>query len=218
MRTFAPPRGRATTARLQLIRGRGVTIRATQEGELCRAVFSGRAPKASSDHGQVRIEYPRVALAGLVRRPARRAEIELNAAVPWTLLFVGGLGDSSIDLGALGLVGLEVTGGASNVRLLLPPPPGGDVRVRVESGASRLTLLRPPDVPTTLSIGGGASRLTFDGERYGAIGGATRLMSPGNDRGRDRYEIEVLGGAKDLTICEVGPCPPDVPPRRADPR
>lgn len=202
MRTFAPPRGEATLARLELVRGRGVTLRAAQNGgKLCRAVLSGRAPRATSDHGQVRIEYPRLARPRRARRPNHRSEIELNAVLPWTLRFLGGLGDSAMDLRALELVELHIAGGASNVRLLLPPP-RGDVRVRIEGGVSKVMVLRPAHIPATLGIAGGASRLTFDGERYGAVGGATRLVSsPPNTC--DGYEIDVVGGASDLTITEV---------------
>lgn len=202
MRAFAPRRGEATLARLELVRGRGVTLHAAQNGgELCRAVLPGRAPKATNDNGCVRIEYPRLTRPRLARRPDHRSEIELNALLPWTLHFLRGLGDSAVDLRALELVGLRVTGGASNVRLLLPQP-RGDVRVRIENGASNVALVRPAHVPASLGITGGATRLTFDGERYGAVGGATRLVSSATPTGTG-YEIEVVGGASDLTITEV---------------
>lgn len=203
MRTFAPPPGDATAARLELTRGRRhLTIQVTEIHELCRAVFAGVAPRVAADHGRVRIAYPRFTLAGPLRHRAHRAKIELNPALPWTLTFTGGVGDSAMDLRGLDLSGFEVTGGASNLELLLPAP-RGDVRVCIDGGASRLTLLRPTDVPAMLWVAGGASRLTFDGERYGAVGGVTRLETHGNNE-RNRYEIEVLGGASDLTIAEVG--------------
>ena len=50
-----------------------------------------------------------------------------------------------------------------------------------------------------LRLGGGATRLAFDGDRYGAIGGTTRLRTPGYDHARDRYEIEVGCGAVSLS-------------------
>lgn len=199
MRTFAPPRGEATAGRLELIRGRKhLTIHVAEIDELCRAAFAGVAPRVAVERGRVRIAYPRFTL----RHPAHRAEIKLSPALPWTLTFVGGVGDSAMDLRGLDLSGFEITGGASNLRMLLPAP-RGDVRVRIDGGGSRLTLLRPADVPAMLRIAGGASRLTFDGERYGAIGGVTRLESHGHNRDHHHYKIEVLGGATDLTIAEV---------------
>jgi hypothetical protein len=65
-----------------------------------------------------------------------------------------------------------------------------------------LTLLRPAGVAATLGIAGGASRLTFDGERYGAIGGETRLETA-NAASADRYEIEITGGASKLVVAEA---------------
>ena len=204
MWTFAPPRGEVTAAHLQLVRGREVTVWAASIDELCRAEFAGRTPKTVGEDGQVQIEYPRFGFPGMGGGgSAVGAEILLNSALPWTLTFVGGVGDSIIDLHAVAIVEMTITGGASNVRLRLPAPRGA-VRVRVESGVSELTLLRPADVPAVLSVAGGASRLTFDGERYGAIGGETRLESPGADRSPERYEIDVRGGATDLTIVGEG--------------
>lgn len=125
MRTFAPPRDGATQGRLVLSRGRKLlTVRATEIDELCRAEFTGIAPRAS------------------------------------------------------------------NVRLLLPTPRSG-VHVRIGGGASGVTVLRPPGIPA--------------GDRYGAIADFTRLESDDRDRQPGHYEIEILGGASDLTIAEESP-------------
>ena len=51
-----------------------------------------------------------------------------------------------------------------------------------------------------MRIAGGASKLTFDEQRLGAVGGETQLASPGAERASDRYEIEIGGGASELTI------------------
>jgi hypothetical protein len=62
--------------------GRHVGIRATESDVLCRAAFDGQAPKTWAEDGRVTIEYPRFSFAGLLRRPVRRAQIELKTAVP----------------------------------------------------------------------------------------------------------------------------------------
>lgn len=204
MRSFAPSRGDAAAARLELNRGgTHLTVRAAEINALCRAVFAGVTPKVAADDGRVAVDYPRLTLGGLLGRPAHRAEIELSPALPWTLAFAGGVEDSAMDLRGLEVTAFDVTGGVGNLRLLLPAPQG-DIRVRVEGGASGLTVLRPTAVPVALQIAGGASRLTFDGDRYGAIGGVTRLESHGRDHGAGRYEIEIFGGGTDLNIAEVG--------------
>jgi hypothetical protein len=187
---------------LELRRGRSqVRIRAMESDVLCRAAFDGPAPKTWAEDGRVTIEYPRFWFAGLLRYRVRRAQIELNAALPWSLAVVGGLADSILDLGGLELRVLELKGGAANLWIVLPRP-SGRVRVRIGGGASKLTLLRPAEVAAVLQIAGGASRLTFDGERYGAIGGETRLETPNARSDDDRYEIEIAGGASKLTVAE----------------
>lgn len=178
--------------------GSHVAIRAGEIDVLCQAVFHGPAPKARAEKGRVTIEYPRFSFAGL-RRRARRAAIELSAAVPWSLAVAGGLRDSTLDLTGLELSGLELGGGVSGLRLRLPRP-RGCVFVRIEGGASGVTLLRPAGVGAVLQLEGGASRLGFDDERYGAIGGETRLETAAAGSEHDRYEIEVAGGASRLTI------------------
>ena len=49
-------------------------------------------------------------------------------------------------------------------------------------------------------MGRGASKLTFDDQHFGAIGGKTRLHTPDYEGATDRYDIVVSGGASKLTI------------------
>ena len=51
-----------------------------------------------------------------------------------------------------------------------------------------------------MDLKGGASRLNFDEQSFDAVGGKVRLQSPGFDGAADRYEIEVSGGASEVTI------------------
>lgn len=179
--------------------GSDVAIRAAESDVLCRAAFHGPAPKAWAEEGRVTIEYPRFSLAGLLCKRARRTEIELRPGLPWALTVAGGLRDSTLDLTGLELTALELRGGASDLRVRLPRP-RGRVLVNIAGGASNVTLLRPAGVGTVLQLVGGASRLAFDDERYGAIGGETRLETADSGSEHDRYEIEVSGGASKLTI------------------
>ena len=198
--TFNAPRGRATEAHLELVHaGTHITIRTAEIEELCRAEFEGVRPRASSDDGRVQVEYPRFSLAELLRHAAHRAEIELNPSVPWSLVFDGGLGQSSVDLRGLELRALEIAGGAGDLRIALPAPQGV-VRVRIGGGASKVAILHPNGTAVGLRVAGGASRLAFDRQRYGAMGGETRLESHGAGEAAHRYEVEIEGGASELTI------------------
>jgi hypothetical protein len=202
MKTFTAPRTDAREAHLELIRGgTHVTIGASELDDLCRASFDGVSPRAAAEDGQVTIAYPRFSFAGMIRHPSHRAKIELSRRLPWSLALADGLGDSSLDLRGLELRRLEIGGGAANVRILLPAP-SESVSVRIGGGASKVTVLRPPRSAAVLNVRGGATRLAFDGERYGAIGGETRLETPNHDSRDNRYEIEILGGASELTVAE----------------
>jgi hypothetical protein len=51
-----------------------------------------------------------------------------------------------------------------------------------------------------LRFGGGAHRLAFDDQRYGAIGGVVAVDTPGAADAGDRDEIEIAGGVSHLTV------------------
>jgi hypothetical protein len=46
----------------------------------------------------------------------------------------------------------------------------------------------------------GATKLAFDDQHFGAIGGETHLHTPDYGSAADRYDIEVSGGASQLTV------------------
>ena len=197
------PIGTATSGHLEFARGGSrITLRAHEEvAELYRARFEGVAPMAFARGGRVTIEYPRLSPAGWLRPNRRAAEITLNRSLPWTLVFGGGVSGLRADLRGLTLVSLEIGGGASDIELLLPEP-HGLVTVRVAGGASNVNLRRPAGNAVRARISGGASKLTFDEQRLGAVGGETHLASPGAEQAGDRYEIEIEGGASELTVAE----------------
>jgi hypothetical protein len=199
--TFSAPLGHARDGRLELRRATKVAVRAGAIDGLCRASFKGAAPRTRTESGRVVLLYPRFSLASLRRPPSPRAEIELNAALPWSLAIAGGLGDSTLDLRAVDLRVLDVEGGARGVRVMLPRP-RGRIRVAISGGASDVTFLRPTGVSAIVRVAGGASRIQFDGERYGAIGAGTRLETPAAGLQPDHYEIEIDGGATKLTVAE----------------
>ena len=201
--TFAAPLHGADQTVLELRRGgTNVAVRAAALDDLlCRASFGGPAPKAWTEDGRVVLEYPRFALAGLLHQRSQRADIVLNPTVPWSLEITGGLGDSTLALEAVSLRSLRIDGGAGRVRVTLPRP-RGRVGIRLGGGASDVVFVRPPGTPAVLHIAGGASRIEFNGERYGALGSDSRLETPGAGSQRDRYEIEIAGGATRLSVVE----------------
>lgn len=200
--TFTAPHNGSIEARLELTHGgTHVAVRAAEIDDLCRAEFNGVAPNAAAEAGRVTIAYPRFSVRELLRRQAHSAEIELTAALPWSIVFDGGLGDSSADLRGLDLRDFQITGGAGGLRLVLPAP-RGVVRVQIGGGASKVTVLHPEGTAVALRIAGGSSKLRFDGQDFGSLGGETRLETPNAGSTADRYELEILGGASELTVAE----------------
>jgi hypothetical protein len=199
----AAPLGTASEGRLEMAHG-GARLTLTSQAEtteLYRARFEGTAPMVLAHDGRVTIEYPRLSPTEWLLPNRRAAEITLNQSLPWTLVFGGGVSELRADLRRLTLVFFEIGGGASDIEILLPEPQGL-VNLRVAGGASNVNLRRPAGSPARAHISGGASKLTFDEQRLGAVGGETLLATPGAEQAGDRYEIEIAGGATQFAVAE----------------
>jgi hypothetical protein len=183
-RDFAAPLGGATTGKLEIVHGATKVLLRTdgEMPELVRAHFEGPTPEVEAHSGTVTIRYPRFAPGEWLQlgflRNRHAADVVLNATIPWTVV---------------------IDGGASDVELRLPKP-SGVVPIRISGGASKLTIHRPAGVPVRLQIKGGASQLVLDDQRFGAVGGETRLNSHHDQNAPDRYEVTIGGGASRLTI------------------
>ena len=112
-----------------------------------------------------------------------------------------GASNLTADLRELEVTEIDITGGASECELVLPRP-RGNASLRITGGASKLVVKRPRGTAATVAVRGGASSFVFDEQRLGAVGGTTRLTSPGWDRAIDRWTIELTGGASNLSVTE----------------
>jgi hypothetical protein len=196
---YTVPLGSITHGRLQFTRGAAnVVLRADSSmDDLYRARFDGPPPEVHARDGAVTVRYPRTFHPFDWRK--RTAEVTLNPAIPWQIEFHGGLSRLDADLSVLELGSFEVTGGASGVAVTLPRP-SGTIAVRVSGGASDVSIHRPEGVAAGIRVGRGVSKLAFDEQRFGAIGGETRLQTNDYDGATDRYDVEVTGGASKLSI------------------
>ena len=196
---YTVPLGSITHGRLQFTRGAAnVVLRADSSmGDLYSARFDGPPPEVHARDGAVTVRYPRTFHPFDWRK--RTAEVTLNPAIPWQIEFHGGLSRLDADLSVLELGSFEVTGGASGVAVTLPRP-SGTIAVRVSGGASDVSIHRPEGVAARIRVGRGVSKLAFDEQRFGAIGGETRLQTIDYDGAADRYDLEVTGGASKLSI------------------
>jgi hypothetical protein len=195
----AAPLGSAKSGRLEFVRGAAnITLHVGSGMEdLYRARFDGPVPSVRVEGGAVTVKYTWTLHPFDWRR--RSADIALNAQVPWRISVSGGLSRLDADLGGLQLDCFEVEGGVSRVELTLPNP-SSTVPVRIFGGASNLTIRRPQVAAARLHVVGGASKLTLDDQRLGAIGGETRLESRNYAGATDRYEITITGGANNVAV------------------
>ena len=92
-----------------------------------------------------------------------------------------------------------MTGGVSHGSIELPVP-AGVVPIRVTGGVNDLTVTRPAGTGAILKVRGGAVNVSFDGQRSGAVGGTASWLSREGADGDDRYEIEIVGGARTLVV------------------
>ena len=129
----------------------------------------------------------------------RDIDIVLHPAVEWTLQIRGGLACVEADLTSGKLTGLDVSGGASAVRLDLPAP-AGLVPLRISGGVSDLGLRRPADTAVALAVRGGISGLSLDEQRFDALGGGVRLSTGAVHGDAPGYALEITGGASELHI------------------
>lgn len=74
------------------------------------------------------------------------------------------------------------------------------MRIRIHGGASDLRFHRPRDVPARLDALGAVSRLRFDDRAYRPVEGYEGLESPGYGSARNRYDVEIAGGASNLVF------------------
>jgi DNA-binding MarR family transcriptional regulator len=196
--SWAPLAG-ATAARLEFTKGASkVTIRADAAlADLYRARFEGPSPNVLVRGNTVTIEQKRRFHPFDWR--SQSSDLSLNTSVSWAVSLRGGMWKLSADLRTLRLDSLEVTGGASDVEIWLPPAIGL-VPVRLSGGASKISLHRRAGTAIRVVMSGGASQLIFDDNRLGAIGGRNHLESPGFSEAADRYEVRISGGASQIVI------------------
>jgi len=197
---FSAPLGSAQRGRVVFANGAShLTLRAASGmDDLYRARFEGAAPKAKVEAGTVTFRYPR-RFGGLFDWSSHPGEVTLNAAVPWAIEVRGGAYQTEADFGGLNLTSFVLKGGISELELRLPEP-SGVVPVRLSGGAYKVSINRPDGVEARLKVKSGASKLTFDGQSFDAVGSNVRLQSPGHEGASDRYEIEVSGGASEISV------------------
>jgi DNA-binding MarR family transcriptional regulator len=175
-----------------------LALRGARIKDLYRASFAGKRPRVTvGAGGEIEVQYK----PSWFGWSEVSAEVTLTSAVPWAIELRRGVTHLTADLRELQITSIEITGGASESELSLPRPRGTST-LRLIGGASKLAVRRPRGTAAQIAVRGGASNLVFDQQRLGAVGGATRLATPGWDSAPDRWSIELTGGASELSVIE----------------
>jgi DNA-binding MarR family transcriptional regulator len=175
-----------------------LALRGARIKDLYRASFAGKRPRVTVGvGGEVEVQYK----PSWFGWSEVSAQMTLTSAVPWAIELRRGVTHLVADLRELQITSIEITGGASESELSLPRPRGTST-LRLTGGASKVTVRRPRGTAAQIAVRGGASNLAFDQQRLGAVGGATRLSTPGWDSAPDRWAIELTGGASELAVIE----------------
>ena len=202
--SFSAPLGEANAGLLEFASGAADVRIGAADGArpelLYEANFDGALPTVRAQAGNISVRYTRINVSDWARaRPA--GNLVLNPLIPWQIAIRGGASGVRLDASALHLQAFSVSGGVSKLDLVLPPPEG-EVEVCLEGGLNRVDIQLPADTAAQLQVHGGANRLEFDGQRFGAVGGDVRLATRGWELATNRYVIEAQGGASRLAVHE----------------
>jgi hypothetical protein len=171
----------------------GTLLRAsTPAGAPVRPVLSGSSPVV-------------LTLAGDKPAPHRgpnsgyAVRVVLNSAITWTVVLAGGTDRTDVDLRGGKVSGIAVTAGSDILDVALPAP-AGTVPLLFAGGASQFLLSLPGGVPAQVTMRGGASFLSLDGQSLTGVAGGTVLATPGWATARARFDIDAIAGVSQLTV------------------
>jgi hypothetical protein len=181
------PLGSAKTRRIEVTGGSTtLKVRTADLGTLLyriNTLDASAIPQIADTEMGSRLELIRTGAPGVIG-----AEIQLNAAVNWTIVLTGGSAEQDLDLRAGGLTRLELAGGAARAVLRLPGPKG-TVGVSVTGTVNELTISADKGAPVRVRLGKGAATAILDGTARRKVTAGTALTSTGWGSARNRYDV-----------------------------
>ena len=170
-------------------------------GDLYRAhiVYSGNTPDVAfaESNGDLRILQSNS--SGFFFQDRRfTLDLKLNASVMWKVVVDSGASSDSFNFSRVAVSDIQLNTGASREDITLGSP-SGSVPITVNGGALTVNVHRPRGVAASVAVSGGAVNLTFDGRQSHAVGTVTAQTSDYNSAS-DRYQIQVNGGASNVTV------------------
>jgi hypothetical protein len=196
--TSGPSTAASVTNRLRLTPGAvRVTVGSRQNmTALLETKFIGQHPRITSDDAYAEIDYGHFNPIDWRRKSSI---LTLNPTNPWDISVDGGVSRVTADFSALTIRSLIIRGGATHLSLVLPHPQS-EIQISIAGGAREVSILRPAGIPVQLTIKGGTSKLRFDDEKYGAVGGHLRTHSTEYEGGANCYDVVIAGGARHVVV------------------
>jgi hypothetical protein len=108
-----------------------------------------------------------------------------------------GAGEFVVDLRDVKVASARFSVGASNTTVILPHP-AGDVAVRLEGGASNISIEIPSDVEARVTVSGGLITTTSSNPRAAKSGDV--IETPGYAAAKDRVTVTINGGASSIAV------------------
>ena len=125
--------------------------------------------------------------------------VVLNSAVTWALDLASGTERTVVDLRGGKVAGMAVTAGSAALDVSLPRP-SGPLPILLAGGVSQFRLSLPGGVPAQVTVGGGASFVSVDGQKLTGIAGGTVLTPPGWTSATSRFAVNATSGFSQLTV------------------
>ena len=141
-------------------------------------------------------------------RPVSAGDIEIRVAndVPTSLTVNLGAGEFDVDLSDVRVTDARVNIGASSIRFVLPKA-SGDVAIRMNGGASNITLVVPDGVEARITTTGGLLSLRSDNTRLGTGGGiggcvacGSSVETSGYGGAHDRVTVTISAGVSSIVV------------------
>jgi hypothetical protein len=174
----------------------GALLRAsTPDGAPVRPVLSGSAPIVLSLAGGG---------ATSARSTGYAVTVVLSSSVLWSLDFAAGTQRTDADLRGGRVGGIAVTAGSDVLDVSLPRP-SGTLPFLLAGGVSQFLISLPGDVPTRVTVGGGASYVSVGNQDVTGVAGGTVLTPPGWATAPSRLDVDATSGFSRLTVSRWNP-------------
>jgi hypothetical protein len=164
--------------------------------------YSGPKPDVSLDRLSGNLTITQSSVFGLFQSRRLSLDLQINTNVRWKIEADTGAATETFDLTDAKVGSIDINTGASHDEIVLGAP-SGTVPVTINGGALTVKLHRRPGTAASIQVSGGAISLSADGREIHGVG-SQRWRSDGYDQAGSRYQIEINGGACNVTMDTTG--------------